>query len=159
MLLFLLALAAFRPAAAAPPSAPPLSPPPRLERGELALPSGKVLQVELAVTPEQIARGYMFRSRVGRGEGMLFFMGELGFHSFWMKNCRVALDIVWLDEAWRIVHIEREVPPCAADPCPGYAPMQAALYVLEIRAGGAGKEGLKLGDTLFYHAAARRPQP
>ena len=118
--------------------------------GEVVLPSGRLLQVEIADTDEKRARGYMFRERISDTEGMIFLMGELGLHPFWMKNCKVGLDILWLDESWKVVHIERKVPPCLKDPCPGYVPMQASLYVLEIQEGLSGREGMKLGDRIIY---------
>ena len=120
-------------------------------RGEVVLPSGRVLVVELADTPEKRERGYMFREKVSDTEGMLFLMESLGFHSFWMKNCKVALDILWLDEGWKVVHIERELPPCVKDPCPSYAPMQAGLYVLEMQSGLSAKSGIRMGDRIVYH--------
>ncbi len=122
-------------------------------KGQVILPSGRVLHVELAETPEQRARGYMFREKISGEEGMVFFMEGLGFHSFWMKNCKAGLDILWLDEKWQIVHIERELPPCADKPdvpCPLYTPMQASRYVLEVQAGLSAREGLKLGDPILY---------
>ena len=39
-------------------------------------PSGAEFNLELARTEQERARGYMFRERVGPGEGMLFFMGR-----------------------------------------------------------------------------------
>ena len=119
-------------------------------RGEVVLPSGLVLSVELADTPAKRERGYMFREKISDTEGMLFMMGELALHSFWMKNCKVGLDILWLDEDWKVVHIERAVPPCAKDPCPSYTPMQTGLYVLEMQSGLSAKSGIKLGDRILY---------
>ena len=126
-------------------------------RGQVTLPSGRVLVVEVADTPETRERGYMYRESITDKEGMVFFMEQLDFHPFWMKNCRVGLDILWLDEKWRVVHIEKSLPPCRQDPCPSYQPMQAALYVLEIQAGLSGKEGIKLGDHIIFTAATPRP--
>lgn len=125
-------------------------PTPSAPRGEVVLPSGKVLLVEVADTPEKRARGYMHRDRIGDEEGMVFLMGEVGFHAFWMKNCKVELDILWLDENWRVVHLLPRVPPCRSDPCPSYTPMQAGLYVLEIRGGLAAVLGLKVGDHIIF---------
>lgn len=122
-------------------------------RGEVLLPSGRLLQVEIADTPERRARGYMFRERISDREGMLFLMGELDFHPIWMKNCKVGLDILWLDEGWRVVHIERKVPPCLKDPCPSYVPIQASMYVLELKEGLSEREGMKLGDWIIYRPA------
>jgi uncharacterized membrane protein (UPF0127 family) len=118
--------------------------------GNMVLPSGRSLRVEIADTPELQARGYMFREEVPEGEGMVFLMGRLGIHPFWMKNCLTALDIIWLDDRWRIVHVAHSVPPCREDPCPGYAPMQQSLYVLETAPGLAAKQGLRLGDRLTF---------
>lgn len=120
---------------------------------QVILPSGHILDVELADTPEKRALGYMFREHVPETEGMLFFMEEPGFHSFWMRNCKVGLDIIWLDERWGVTHIEHEVPPCTAPPtgpCPGYEPLRESLYVLEMQAGMAAREGLRVGDVVRY---------
>ena len=133
-------------AAADPASTQPVQEP----RGEVVLPSGRILQVEIADTPEKRARGYMYREKISDTDGMVFMMERLDFHSFWMKNCKVGLDIIWLDENWKTVHIERKVPPCLKDPCPSYTPMQASLYVLEIQEGLSQKERVKLGDRILY---------
>lgn len=126
----------------------PIPPPPRW--GTVTLPSGKALNVEVADTPYLQERGYMFRERVPEGEGMVFLLPSLDIHPFWMKNCRTALDIIWLDEGWRIVHIAAEVPPCKDDPCPTYSPMLKSQFVLEVGPGGASRLGLKKGDHLYY---------
>lgn len=117
-------------------------------RPRATFPNGRAFRLELARTPEERARGYMFREKVGREEGMLFLFDRTDFHPFWMKNCRVPLDLIWLDEEFRVVHLELEVPPCSADPCPGYFPMSKARYALEVRSGMAGKSGLRIGDPI-----------
>lgn len=111
-------------------------------------PDGHAFRLELARTVEEQARGYMFRERVGRDEGMLFLFPDEGFHSFWMKNCEVSLDILWLSDDLRVVHIEADLPPCRRDPCPGYMSMRKARFVLEIKGGMAGKSGIKVGDLV-----------
>jgi uncharacterized protein len=111
-------------------------------------PDGHAFKLEIARTPAEMARGYMYRDKVGRREGMLFLFPDSDFHSFWMKNCRIPLDIIWMDQALRVVHVEPMVPPCRADPCPGYMPMMKARYVLEVRAGMSESAGLRIGDTI-----------
>jgi len=111
-------------------------------------PDGHAFRLEIASTPEQQARGYMFREKVGRDEGMLFIFPNSDFHSFWMKNCLVSLDIIWLSEELSIVHLEQQVPACRKDPCPGYPSMSKARYVLEIASGGARKHGLHVGEKI-----------
>jgi uncharacterized membrane protein (UPF0127 family) len=111
-------------------------------------PNGHRFLLEIAAKREQRAYGYMHRSRVDRGEGMLFIFPESDFHSFWMKNCLVPLDILWLGDDMGVVYLEHDVPPCLKDPCPGYPPMSKARYVLEIRAGMAKKSGLQVGERI-----------
>jgi len=124
--------------------------------GTIALPSGKTLNVEIADTPLLQQRGYMFRERVPEGEGMVFLLETLDLHPFWMKNCRTALDIIWMDENWQVVQIAPEVPPCSADPCPVYSPMQKSHYVLEVAPGGAARLGLKQSDHVTYLPPSNR---
>ncbi len=129
------------------------SPPPAARLGQVVLPSGHVLRVEVADTPAKRQRGYMYRENISDSEGMVFLMESLDFHPFWMKNCRVGLDIIWLDETWRVVHVERELQPCKdREPCPSHQPLQVSLYVLEVQAGLAGREGLKVGDHIIFNA-------
>ena len=92
----------------------------------------------------------MFRTGLEPDQGMLFVFEEEGFHSFWMKNMEIPIDILWLDAGKRIVHIEERVPPCPEDPCPSYRPPIPALYVLELKAGRVDECGLKLYDKLDF---------
>ena len=116
----------------------------------LALPSGKSLTVEVMVEDADRAMGLMFRPSLPEDRGMLFVFEGLGFHDIWMKNCRFPIDIVWLDEERRVVHVAEAVPFCEEDPCPVYAPMQSALYVLEMGAGQARREGVVVGSALDF---------
>ncbi len=113
------------------------------------LPSGTEFTLEIAADPASRARGYMEREKVGPREGMLFIFEEPARHAFWMKDCRVSLDIVWLDAALRVVDIARDRPPCPEDgPCPEVTPLEPASYVLEFAAGTTHREGLKRGDKV-----------
>jgi len=113
-------------------------------------PDGRSVTAELAVTDEERSRGLMFRDNVLPGQGMLFVFEEEDLHSFWMKNTLISLDMLWLGRDRRIIHIARNVPPCAAEPCPTYGPETPALFVLELKAGQADVLGLKLQDRLEF---------
>jgi uncharacterized membrane protein (UPF0127 family) len=116
----------------------------------LTLPSGTVLQVELMVKDEDRAMGLMFRPSLPRDRGMLFVFGTSDFHGIWMKNCRFAIDILWLDEERKIVHVAEAVPPCKADPCPVYNPLRRAAYVVELNAGQARREKAVVGAAVAF---------
>ena len=116
----------------------------------LTLPSGKVLNVEVMVEEKDRQMGLMFRSSLAEDRGMLFVFDEMDFHGIWMKNCKFPIDILWLDEKKKVVHLAEGVPPCTADPCPVYTPLQRAAYVIEINAGQAKREGVALGKTVAF---------
>ncbi len=117
--------------------------------GVAVFPSGAEFGLEIVADDRSRARGYMFRDHVAADEGMLFIFDEPKHHSFWMKNCRVALDIIFLDESFTVVDIALERQPCKRDErCESILPITASLYVLEVAAGRAAKEGLQRGDRL-----------
>lgn len=116
----------------------------------LKLPSGKELKVEVMVEDADRAMGLMFRDALPSDRGLLFVFDRPDFHSFWMKNCKFPIDIVWMDGERKVVHVERGVPPCKNDPCPSYRPMRRALYVLEIGSGQARKEKADVGAVLTF---------
>jgi hypothetical protein len=81
---------------------------------------------------------------------MIFRFGTADFHGIWMKNCKFPIDILWLDEERRVVHVAEAVPPCKAEPCPVYNPMRKASWVIELNAGQAGREKAVLGATVRF---------
>lgn len=107
-------------------------------------------EVEIAQTPAARTRGLMFRQELAEKEGMLFVFEEEAKHSFWMKNTLIPLDIVWIDSRGKIVDIAQNVPPCASDFCPSYAPTKAAKYVLEIAGGQMKKIGAQNGNFINF---------
>jgi len=117
----------------------------------VVFPSGTEIRPEVVDTPESRSRGLMFREHLPEGGGMLFVFQLARPYSFWMKNCRFAIDIIWLNKKKEIIHIAEDVPPCEKMPCPLYGPKKAAaLYVLEVASGFAKREGLQRGARLVF---------
>lgn len=131
------------------------------ESGVIAVttPQGAVIMAELAETVEERARGLMFRPSLEKNRGMLFTFAEPQQWSFWMKNTRISLDIIWMDGNKKIVHIERRVPTCnrTDDGCPQYQPNENAVYVLELAAGSAEALTLDRGATLRFQLPPAPP--
>jgi len=112
-------------------------------------PSGAEFRLEIAADPESQRRGYMFREHVAADEGMLFLSTSESPKSFWMKNCRVPLDLVFMDEEFRVVEIAADQQPCPEiGECPSIHPMRFARYVLEVAGGSVAREALKVGDRV-----------
>ena len=120
-------------------------------------PAGTVILAELADTAEKRGRGLMFRESLPKDRGMLFTFSEPQQWTFWMKNTRIPLDIIWMDGKKKIVHVERNVPTCSRtdDGCPQYQPNDQAVYVLELGAGMAESLKLQRGMVLKFRIDER----
>jgi uncharacterized membrane protein (UPF0127 family) len=109
---------------------------------------GHRFHVEQADDPGSQQRGLMFRDSMPDDHGMLFNFPDEQVRSFWMKNCRMPLDILYFDANYKMVSMQQRVPACRSDPCPAYPSEGPARYVLELNAGTADKLGVKAGDAL-----------
>ncbi len=103
---------------------------------------------EIAKTKAQRMKGLMFRENLAQDRAMLFVFENTGVHNFWMKNCKIPLDIIWLDEEYRVVAKKENCQPCTKGDCPSIQPGVSAKYVLEISAGLASQIGLTEGSYL-----------
>ena len=111
--------------------------------------AGKPLafRVELAISPQEQARGLMFRTDLGDNDGMLFPSDPPAPRSFWMKNTPLSLDIIFIGTDGRISNIEAGTEPYSL------APVRStgfAAAVLELRAGRARELGIQPGDRVSY---------
>jgi len=111
----------------------------------------KCLNVEIADDEYNITRGLMYRDTLKKDTGMLFVFKEESIYNFWMKNMKFPIDIIWIDSNLTIAHIERNVPPCNADPCPKYAPKNKARYVLETSANFTSKNDVDIGTKVGFY--------
>ena len=109
---------------------------------------GQRFTVEVAQTDASRSYGLMFREQMDTKHGMLFIFPDSAPRAFWMKNTRIALDILYFDAERRLVSAQLATPPCTRDPCPSYPSRGAAKYVLELNAGVARGLNLKPGDVL-----------
>lgn len=109
--------------------------------------NGHRYNVELATTDSQKALGLSNRSSLDDNAGMLFVFNPPSRPSFWMKDMKFNLDIVWIADG-RIIAVDRNVPApvpgTKQDELPNYLPPSTINYVLELKAGQATE--LSVGD-------------
>ena len=106
--------------------------------------------VEIASTAEQIVKGLMHRQSLKAKHGMLFVFARDEMQSFWMKNTYIALDMVFINNSERIVHIHRNAKPLDTR---GISSRRPARYVLEINGGEADECRLTVGDRVKLPAS------
>lgn len=106
-------------------------------------------KIELAQTQEEFYRGLMFREHLDQDKGMLFVFGVQGTYPFWMKNTLIPLDIIWVDNSYKIVFIKKDAQPCQdGQECLDIVPSGEASYVLEINAGLSDQLDFNAGDVI-----------
>lgn len=101
-------------------------------------------QMEVADTNELRAKGLSGRQELEENQAMLFVFEKSDKHSMWMKDMRIPIDIIWLDEKKKVVHVEHNIWP-DNEPHKTYVSPKPARYVLEIKAGGAKKHNIDIG--------------
>ena len=119
----------------------------------IAIPGGAVIQAELANTPQKRAEGLMYRTYLAPDRGMLFTFSQAEAWVFWMKNTKIPLDLIWMDQNRLITEIVPNAQPCKSDSaatCPKFGGNRRSVFVLELNAGMAAKHGLKPGDRLDF---------
>ncbi|MGO9547414.1 MAG: DUF192 domain-containing protein [Rhodomicrobium sp.] len=107
-----------------------------------------LLDVEIADNEAMREHGLMFRRSLAENGGMVFLFEAEREITMWMKNTYIPLDMVFIGDDWRIVHIARDAEPLSTDIIPSVYP---ASRVLEISGGQASKLGLRPGDAVSLH--------
>ncbi|TNE78379.1 MAG: DUF192 domain-containing protein [Bacteroidetes bacterium] len=103
--------------------------------------------IEIVTDEYGITTGLMYRRSMLNDRGMLFIFPDIRPRSFWMKNTHIPLDIIFIDDNYRIVTIQPNTKPFSEQSIPSYKP---AKYVLEVNAGTAAKLKWKEGDILSW---------
>jgi len=106
------------------------------------------IEVEVADTVEKRIKGLSKRESVEEKKGMLFVFKKPGYYPIWMRKMNFPLDIVWINENFEIIDINRDVSPetfpkhfRSSIPC---------QYVLELKSGATDKYNIKVGDKIYY---------
>jgi uncharacterized membrane protein (UPF0127 family) len=100
------------------------------------------VEAEIARTPEERARGLMFRRELLPDRGMVFVFERAAVQSFWMHDTLLALDMIHLDDDRIVVGVVANAAPRTDTPRTVH---RAARYVLEVSAGEAAAHGVGPG--------------
>lgn len=100
---------------------------------------------EAAVSPLKKEQGLSGRETLGENEGMLFIFSKPQSPGFWMKGMKLPLDFIWIQGA-SVIGI---TPNIAADSQEILTPPSPANIILEIPAGAAEKNSIRIGDTVI----------
>src|SRR3989344_1119926 len=102
------------------------------------------IQLEIADTSASRTMGLSGKTHLPSGSGMLFVFDHPDYYTFWMKDMKFPIDIIWIDENRQIVHIEKEVAPETYPK--SFRPSRKSLYVLEVEAGLVRENNISIGN-------------
>jgi len=121
--------------------------------------AGKIIDLDLAQTPDERAVGLGGRSGIGEAQGLLFLFSAPGYYEFWMKDMRFSIDILWINGD-RIVDIKSNIEPEPDKPehqLVRYRPAAVADKALELRSGWADRHGVRVGDRIDITLRQNQP--
>lgn len=105
----------------------------------------KNLDIELALSDFEHQQGLMDRYAMEENQGMLFIFAQPEKKSFWMKNTRIPLDIIYVGTDSIVVNIAKNAPPMQEQGIPtSKAPVK---FVLEVNGGMSDKWCVIEGKT------------
>lgn len=105
-------------------------------------------QTETVVSAYDRQKGLSGRQKLTDDQAMLFIFDQPGHPGIWMKGMKIPIDIIWLNCAGQITHINKNVSP---DTYPKvFKPRRQAQFVLEVRAGITDDKNIKAGDRALF---------
>ena len=124
-----------------------------LSAREVVFPNGTTIHAVPAQSEREILQGLRYYDSLPADRGMIFIYAKPDKYPFWTYQAHFAVDIVWIDKDHRIVEMALNTPPCpstSARQCPTYGGQQDARFVLEVKAGVAAQNALRIGDKLDF---------
>ena len=102
----------------------------------------KIYPIEMMKTPEELQNGMMGRKELN---GAMCFKLKKGYHTFWMKDCLINLDLIFVVDN-KIKKIFHNCQPCQSNDCEKYQGL--AEYVLEFPGGSA--KDFQINDEIKF---------
>jgi uncharacterized membrane protein (UPF0127 family) len=107
--------------------------------------------IYLAISAPQQRRGLMFVRKMPETTGMLFVYEDTDYHSMWMKNTYISLDLVFAKKDGNISSIIHEALPLSLT---SRASIEPVNFVLELNAGTARRLNIGNKSRIVWEPSA-----
>jgi uncharacterized protein len=108
----------------------------------------QVFKVKIAKTDQEKQIGLSSTKRLPQNEGMLFLFSNPGYYSFWMKEMKFPIDIIYINGNKVTTIIKNAMPPSDSVSLTTYQPREKSDKVLEVNAGLADKYNIQEGSVI-----------
>jgi len=112
-----------------------------------------LFDVYLAVTPTQTRRGLMYVREMPATTGMLFVYDQDDYHSMWMKNTLIPLDILYVRADGTIATIHANTEPHSLE---SRGPAEPVRYVLELNGGVTEEYRIDLDSRVLWRGMGQQ---
>lgn len=109
--------------------------------------NNNLFKVKCIKSKQDVEEGMMFKKFDDDFDGLLFLMPDRQ-HSFWMKNCIIPLDIIFISNN-KVTKIHHNCPPCDKDSCEHYP--GSGNKVLEVLGGTCKNYDIVEGDRVYFN--------
>jgi uncharacterized protein len=103
--------------------------------------------IEIADNDYETQTGLMYRNSMKSNQGMLFIFDDTKERFFYMKNTKIPLDLIYIDDTKKIVSFQKNAKPFNESSLPSNVP---AKYVLEINSGLVDYWSISVGDDIIF---------
>ena len=109
---------------------------------------GKEIKIDISDNDCKRVQGLSDRKDMSENNGMLFIFDKEGNYPFWMKEMNFSIDIIWVDDNFNVVGIEKSV---ATSTYPeAFGEKYSAKYVLELSSGFSDKNNVEVGNKISF---------
>lgn len=110
--------------------------------------NNKTFSVFVAKSDIEKQVGLSSKEKIAESQGMLFLFDKPDYYSFWMKEMKFPIDIIYIDNNKVTTVISNVKPPSKPEDLTIYQPKAKSDMVLEVNAGLAQKYNIKEGTTI-----------
>lgn len=111
--------------------------------------SNGMFNARVAKTDIQREQGLAGVDYLGENDAMLLAFTRNEKWPIWMKDMKIPIDILWLDESQKVVYIVKGASP---DDYPTtYVPNDPARYVVELPMGSVDSRNIKIGSQAAFN--------
>ena len=109
----------------------------------------KSFKIDVAITNSQKSKGLAKYEKIPNDFGMLFLMGKSDYYTFWMKDMKFAIDIIYIDDNKIVDIFENVEKPNSKSETPRSVKSRfVSNKIFEINSGLSKKYGFKKGDSV-----------